>query len=113
MKSVGYALKGLVIAWKEEFNFKIEIAAVVFTLAASVVFDLSTIEFALVILTIGLVLVTELFNTALEELCDALEPNHDPHIAKIKDISAAAVFITSLTAFIIGVIIFGSHLLAY
>ncbi len=73
------------------------------------IFHLSGIEFAITILAISSVLAAEAFNTALEELCDKFQPTHDPHIAKIKDLSAAAVLLVVIGAFIVGVVIFLPH----
>jgi diacylglycerol kinase len=54
----------------------------------------------------------EAFNTALEELCDMLRTTHDPHVAKIKDLAAAAVLIASCGAFVTGCLIFVPRVLA-
>jgi diacylglycerol kinase len=67
---------------------------------------LSVAEWLFVFGAIGLVLTTELLNTALEELCDMLKDTHDPHVAKIKDLAAGAVLCASLCALAIGLIIF-------
>jgi len=64
-----------------------------------------------ILVAIGLVLTAELFNTALEEFCDMVKSEHDPHVAKIKDLAAAAVFIASWTALLLGAAIFIPHLL--
>jgi diacylglycerol kinase len=64
-----------------------------------------------VVFAVSCVLVAETFNTALEELCDKFQPTHDPHIAKIKDLSAAAVLLASVGALSIGLIIFIPHLI--
>ncbi|RJR14157.1 diacylglycerol kinase family protein [Candidatus Parcubacteria bacterium] len=101
-----YALKGLEIAWREEFNFKVH---VVFAVAAPLLgwyLGISKTEFLIVILLIGLVMTAEIFNTALEELCDKFQPEHDPHIAKIKDLAAAAVLVSSIAALIVGLAIY-------
>ena len=111
IRSIGFAVSGLRIAWREEFNFRLE---VVFTAAAIIlglIFDISTIEWLFVIVAIGLVLSAEALNTALEELCDMLKPMHDPHVKKIKDLAAAGVFLASVSAAVIGAIIFVPHLL--
>lgn len=112
IKSFGYALKGIAIAWREEFNFRFDIVFAVATLALAWLLHLSRTEVVIVVFVIGFVLAAEAFNTALEELCDKFQPTHDPHIAKIKDLAAAAVFIAAVTAFIIGCVIFIPHLLA-
>lgn len=106
-----YALAGLKLVWKEEINFKIEIVCAVLVSTLGVSLHLSTLEWAFLFLVISSVLAAEAFNTALEELCDKFQPTHDPHIAKIKDLSAAAVLLTSLGAISIGLLIFIPHLL--
>ena len=106
IESLGYALKGLGIAWQEEHNFRFEIFWAAFALFLAFFLRLPQIEFLVVIFMIGFVLTTEALNTALEELCDKFQPTHDPHIAKIKDLAAAAVLISVLTALAVGITIF-------
>ena len=106
LKSMGYALKGLRIAFTEEHNFRFELVLAAAAIGLGWYFDISTTEWLFVVAAIGLVLCAETFNTALEELCDMLRQTHDPHVAKIKDLSAAAVFIAAVTAFAIGGVIF-------
>jgi diacylglycerol kinase len=109
-QGVGYALAGLVLAWREELNFKIEIVGALLALALAYLLDLSSTESALIVLAIAGVLAVEALNTALEELCDKFQPTHDPHIAKIKDLAAAAVLIASFGALVVGVLVFAPHL---
>ncbi|GAB7086167.1 diacylglycerol kinase [Marinifilum fragile] len=63
-------------------------------------------EIVAVLFSIGFVVVAELFNTAIENLCDFVQPNDHKQIKKIKDISAAAVLLSAITAFLIGFIIY-------
>ncbi len=111
--SVRYAIAGLIIAWREESNFRFEVACFIFFLILAYLVRLNLIEFVVMIFMFGFILTAELLNTALEELCDKFQPTHDPHIAKIKDLAAAAVFVSALTAFIVGIIIFLPHLLIF
>lgn len=111
IESFGYALKGLQIAWKEEQNFRFEIACAIITILLSIFLHLSKIEFVIIIFMIGFVLATETLNTALEELCDKFQPTHDPHVAKIKDLAAAAVLISAISAVAVGLAIFIPHLI--
>ena len=106
IESVRHSLSGLLIAWREEANFKIEIACGIVVILAAFVLHISHIELAVVALLIGFVLATEALNTALEEFCDMVKSEHDPHIAKIKDLAAASVLISSITALVIGSVIF-------
>ena len=111
IESMGYAFKGLQIAWKEEHNFRFEIVCAVLTLLLAYFLHVSTTEFLITVFMIGFVLTTEALNTALEELCDKFQPTHDPHIAKIKDLAAAAVLISVLTALAVGITIFIPYLI--
>lgn len=112
LRSFGYAIQGIRIAWGEEFNFKFEVASAFLALALSWVLGITVSEFIIVIFLIGFVLSAEAMNTAFEELCDKFQPTHDPHIAKIKDLAAAAVFIANVSALIAGCFIFVPYLLA-
>lgn len=105
-----YAFTGLRLAWMRGVNFRIEILSALLILTFGWFLDFSPAEFTTVILAISLVLAAETFNTALEELCDKFQPTHDPHIEKIKDLSAAAVLVSALGALCVGMVIIIPHL---
>lgn len=105
-----YAFAGLALAWTKGVNFKIQALCALLALTAGWLLRFSPTEFTLIILVSSLVLAAEAFNTALEELCDKFQPTHDPHIARIKDLSAAAVLLASIGAGVIGIILFIPHL---
>lgn len=109
--SIRYALTGLLIAWREESNFRFEFACAIFFLTLAYFVRLNNVEFLIMVFMFGFILTAELFNTALEELCDKFQPTHDPHVAKIKDLAAAAVLTSAFTALIVGLIIFVPHIL--
>lgn len=111
--NVRYALNGIKIAWQEEFNFRVQVFAMALALLLGWFFGISRTEWLIVILTIGVVLAAEAFNTALEELCDKFKTDPDPHIAKIKDLAAGAVLISSSAALVVGLIIFLPKLQAF
>ena len=111
-KNFRYSLTGIAIAWREELSFRVQ---TVFAVAAPLLgwyLGISKTEFLFVAFMIGFVLTAEIFNTALEELCDKFQPEHDPHIGKIKDLAAAAVLVSSITALIVGIAIYTPYLLA-
>ena len=54
------------------------------------------IDFGLVLVVTGMMMVSEMFNTAIEALCDFVESRHNEKIKIIKDISAAATGISIL-----------------
>jgi diacylglycerol kinase len=112
-KGFGYAINGFRIALRQEHNFQIQVVGAIFVFAASFFFNISALEFAVVMLTTGFILSIELLNTALEELCDKHTMEHDPHIGRIKDLAAAAVTVSFFFAVIVGAAIFLPYLLEY
>ena len=69
-------------------------------------FWLSSTEWIAVVLAAGGVFAGETFNTAIEELSDAVSPQYDKRIKRVKDFSAGAVLIMAITAAIVGLVIF-------
>jgi diacylglycerol kinase (ATP) len=103
-KRVIFALHGLKLAIVRERSFRTHVAA---TVAVGLVLALmrpSAIWCAILALTVGLVLVTELLNSALEALIDHLHPDEHPEVGAAKDIAAAGVLIASIIALIVGAI---------
>ena len=113
LKSFEYARNGAAAAWRTEMNFRIEIAAAAFVLGAAYFLNISWMETAVCLFAIGLVIVAELFNTAIEELSDIVQPDHHPKIATVKNVSAAAVLCASIVAVGVGCIVFIPYVIAF
>ena len=111
LKSVGYAFKGMIILVKTESSIKIQLFIAIAVTLAGFYFKLSAIEWMIQIAMIGLVMSIEGLNTAVEYISDFIHPEHHPKIGLIKDISAGAVFIASVVAVIVGLIIYIPKLL--
>jgi diacylglycerol kinase len=106
IKSVTYALEGLFSALKTERNLRIHIVAMFIAMALGFYLNLSTTKWCIIILVTGFVLVAELFNTAMERLGDeAANGMQKKLIKKAKDIAAAGVLLSSIIAFIIGILL--------
>ena len=106
-----YASAGLLIAIREEWSFRSQIGFGLVALFLSWYFPITRTEFVFIIFMIGIVMSAELFNTAIEELCDMVKSEQHPHVAKIKDLAAAGVLVSSFTALVVGLIIFVPHIL--
>ena len=106
LKSFKYAFNGLKILIKEEHNARIHLFATICVGIAGYFFSLSVYEWIAVIFAIGFVFCAEAFNSVIENLSDFVSPERHESIKKIKDLSASAVLITAITAFIIGIIVF-------
>ena len=74
--------------------------------------ELSRGEWSVLVITIGFVLSAEAFNTALEELCNMVRPETHAQVKIIKDVAAAAVLVSAISAVIIGIYLFGPKLYA-
>jgi len=105
IKSVTYALDGLFSALKTERNLRIHIVAMFIAIALGFYLKLSIVQWGIIILVTGFVLVAELFNTAMERLGDeAANGMQKKLVKKAKDIAAAGVLVSSITAFTIGIL---------
>ncbi|MBQ7268627.1 MAG: diacylglycerol kinase family protein [Bacteroidales bacterium] len=112
LRSFADALRGIVLLVVREPHARIHLLAAVLVIAAGIVFKLSAWEWVAAIFAIGLVFAAEAFNTAIERLCDVVQPARDARIRDIKDLSAGAVLLCALTAAAIGLILFLPKLLA-
>ena len=111
-KSFKYALNGIFTALKICRNLKIHYLFALMAIVAGLYFDIDYVEFAVVLLTITLVVTLEMINTAIEKVVDLLTEKYHILALIAKDISAGAVLIASIIAFIIGALIFGAHIMA-
>lgn len=78
----------------------------VIVIAAGFYFEISLMEWGLITFAVGIVLVSELMNTAVEYLVDLIEPEINEKAGLIKDIAAGAVLLAAGTALVIGLIVF-------
>lgn len=106
IKSFGYAFNGIKILLKEEHNSRIHISIALMVLIAGIVLKISVTEWLVIVFAIGLVITLETINSSVENLADFLTTEENDKIKKIKDLSAASVLISSITAIIIGLIVF-------
>ena len=100
-----YAGKGLKLLFCEH-NTWIHLVATICVAGVGWWVALTPLEWAIAIILVGSVWVTEALNTAIERLCDHITPDLHPAIGHIKDIAAAAVLLTALTAVAAGLCIF-------
>jgi diacylglycerol kinase len=109
-KSFGYAIKGLAFALKEQQNMRIHFIAIAVVVISGIFLGLTAVEWSLIALTIGLVIVTEALNTAIEILVDLVSPQFNQKAGEVKDIAAGAVLLSSIIATVVAVYIFGNKI---
>lgn len=105
-RSLSHALDGLLYVVKREHNFQIELVCGIFVLLLILILDVKNWEAVVLILMVAGVLIMELANTVTERIVDMLKPKVHPYARLIKDMTAAAVLISSFVAILVGLIIF-------
>ena len=108
LRKIKVVLAGLRFAFRYDFSvaYKMVLSAVIIALA--LMFQ-QWVDFAMILLATGLVLTAELLNSAIETLCDFLEPRENEKIGTTKDIAAAAVGI-SIVVWVVVVVFDVIHL---
>jgi diacylglycerol kinase len=106
VESFRHAFRGLGLVLARERNARIHLAAAVVALVAAALLGLTRAEIALVVVTIALVLLAEVVNTALERLLDLVHPGQSEQVRTIKDMSAGAVLITAIGALAVAGLLF-------
>jgi len=89
---------GLAFAVRSEQAVREEILALLLSLPLAWFIGASVMRAVELVCAVGLVLVVELLNTAIEKLADRLTMDHDPQIGRVKDMGSAAVGVTLLMA---------------
>jgi diacylglycerol kinase len=105
-RSFNHALRGIGIFIKSTRNAWIHFAVGFLVVTAGFYFSLNTYEWIAIIFAIGLVIVAEAFNTAIEIDMDLTSPEFHPYARDTKDVAAGAVLFATLTAIIIGLVVF-------
>ncbi len=105
-KSFTYSIDGLKYAYRYEQSMLIHVIATVCVIAANIFFGVTAFEWLITMLAIGMVLSSELMNTAIEAAVDLVTLEINP-LAKIaKDCGSAATFVLAIMAAVIGCIIY-------
>jgi diacylglycerol kinase (ATP) len=104
--SFNYAINGIISTVRSERNMKIHIIAAALVMILSLFYDLTRNEFLIVCITIAVVIICELFNTAIEVIIDTLIGIYHPKAKLVKDTSAGAVFVAALLSIVVGYFIF-------
>ncbi|WP_338982936.1 diacylglycerol kinase [Spiroplasma endosymbiont of Othius punctulatus] len=104
------AFRGLAIAFKEETTLLLYLIITIAAVAVGIFLTtggfFTTIHWAILTLTIGVVVGFELINTAIENFVDLLSFEYNIKAKKIKDICAAASVLNSIAAFLVGCFLF-------
>lgn len=103
--SFRYAFKGVQTVFQEERNMRTHVAAGVTIFILGLFLPLSQSDWLWLFLASFLVIVMEIWNTAIENLVDLVTDEYHPLAKKVKDMAAAAVLISTMFAVCTGLII--------
>ncbi len=110
-KSFSHAAHGILYVLRTQPNTWIHALATILVVALGFWIGLTTVDWAILILTIAFVWTAEFFNTAIEAVVDLIQPEYHPYAKAAKDAAAAAVLIGAICSIGIGVLILGPGLL--
>jgi len=111
VNSFRYAFSGWWFVIRTQRNAWIHTLASILVLLLSAWLELKPFEWAIIILAIAGVWISEFINTAIEAVVDLSTPNHHPLARVGKDVGAAAVLIAALASIVVGLLILGPPLL--
>ncbi len=110
-RSFLFALQGFRTALRQERNIKVMLAGGAFAIAMGLILRIDAVSWAVVLVCCGMVIAAELLNTAIETVVDLVSPEFHPLAGQAKDIAAAASWVLSLTAAVVGVIVYANALI--
>jgi len=110
-ESLKIAAQGVIYLFLYHRNMRIIFMLGIAAFLLGLYFQLKGIELVALCITITLVFMAEVFNTAIEMMMDMSTPRHRTLIKLVKDISAAVVLIASLNAIAVGYVLFVRRLL--
>ncbi len=106
IKSTTHALRGIGIFLKTTHNAWVHLFFALLAVYLGFILQISSIEWIIIIIAIGIVILFEMINTAIEIDIDLTSPTYHPYARDTKDVAAGAVSVAVIMAGIIGLIIF-------
>jgi diacylglycerol kinase (ATP) len=106
LESFNCAFEGVIYAFKTQRNVRIHFLLTTLVLVFSLALKVSKAELLILFLTIALVLITEMINTALETVVDLATQEYHDLAAIAKDVAAGAVLVASMVALVVGYLVF-------
>mgnify|MGYP000844631299 CR=1 FL=1 len=110
LDSFNYAIEGIIHSVRTQRNMRIHMAAALIILTACFFYDISRTELLIVLITITLVIMAELFNTAIELAIDSTTNYYHPLVKLAKNAAAGGVLVSAVNAAAVGYIIFWDKL---
>ena len=111
--SFNAAIEGIIYTIKTQKNMRLHFLAAILIILISIFLQLEKIELLVVCTAVTLVLVCEMFNTAIEKIIDLITPDFHPLARIIKDVAAGCVLISAIFAVIVGYLVFSKYVISF
>jgi diacylglycerol kinase len=108
--SFSTAVAGIVYAFFSERNMQIHVLAAMIAVISGYILGIKRLEWGLLLITIFIVLIAEIINTAIEKTVDLVTLNYHPVAKLAKNLAAGAVLLSAVNAVIMAFVIFGPYL---
>jgi len=112
LDSFRFAFSGLWYVLRTQRNARVHLIIAVLVVLLGLWLGLPPTQWALLVLTIGFVLVSEMLNTVAETLVDLINPGYHPLAKVIKDVTAGAVLLAAAVSVVVGLLVLGPPLWA-
>jgi diacylglycerol kinase len=112
LRSFGYALEGIGYIFRTQRNARIEVVVGIGAVLLAAWLGVTAVEWAVLVITIALVLALEWINTSLELAVTLASPERDPSAKAAKDVAAACVLLGAVVSVVVGLLILAPRLLA-
>ena len=110
LRSFGYAFAGIAYIVRTQRNARIELAVGLGAVVLALWLGLTPVEWAVLAITIALVLALEWINTSLELAVSLASPERNPSAKAAKDVAAACVLLGAITSVVVGLLLFGARI---
>lgn len=111
IRAFKFAFAGIAKVFKSERNFRFHTLAALAAITLGFIFGITTTEWLFVTAAIGLVTTAEALNSAIEKLVDLVSPQKNAQAGWVKDVAAGAVLLASISALVIGLLVFVPYVL--
>jgi len=113
LEAFRFAFAGLGYVLRTQRNVRIHLTIAVGVVALGLWLGLPPAQWAVLALTIGFVLASEMLNTVAEALVDLVSPGYHPLAKVVKDVTAGAVLLAAIVSVIVGLLVLGPPLWAW
>lgn len=110
IRSFHYAFRGVIRLLSNEQNARIHATAAILVGIIAYLLDVNRVEASVLFIAVVMVFAIETLNTAIEKICDIIEPKDNHKIAYVKDGMAGAVLISAIISVVVALFIFLPHI---